>query len=267
MQHWFKRKRILLPVLGAALCFMLCACKGSTIGTESRRLLSTTAPLSDEADAVTALCNNLSGSADIDTYVILNDGGTTINGAGAAFSDQTLTITAPGTYSLKGSLSDGKIVVGSDVSGKIKLCLNGVDVSSGTDAPLQVDNSGQKVLLLLGEDSVNTFCCTADDVPAAVSGGSVVEIAGDGTLVVTASVDTPALSDAVRLHGAGAGLYVHGSFAADAAVSIRDGENNEVVSFTLQQACKTVFVTAPTLQNGAVYTLDADGVSAEGTAQ
>ena len=265
MQHWFKQKRVLLPVLGAALCFLLCACKGATIGTESRRLLSTTAPLSDEVAAVTALCSNLSDSADIDTYVILNDAGTTINGAGAAFAEQTLTITAPGTYSLKGSLSDGKIVVSSDVSGKIKLCLNGVAVTCSTDAPLQVENAEKKVLLLLGEDSVNTFCCTAADVPAAVSGSSAVEIAGEGTLVVTATGNTPALSDAVRLHGAG--LSFSGSFAADAAVSIRDSENNEAVSFALQQACETIFVTAPALQNGTVYTLEADGVSAEATAQ
>ena len=89
------------------------------------------------------------------TVITLSDSGITIDGNGALAEGSYLKIVKGGTYSLSGSLTDGRIAVrakGEDVV----LILNGVNVTCSNSAPLYV-NKAASVTLLLNGTSENTF--------------------------------------------------------------------------------------------------------------
>ncbi len=132
----------------------------------------------------------------IDTYVILNDENTIINGIGAGFENNVLTITESGTYSLTGTLSNGKVYVNcDDEQKKVKLYLNGVTISCTDDAPIFVENSPKETILILADGTVNTLTDSSDrEIPtdgsdyatATVYSKDDLQIEGTGTLNVTA---------------------------------------------------------------------------------
>lgn len=133
----------------------------------------------------------------IDTYVILNDANTTINGAGATFENNILTISDSGTYSISGQLADGKIYVNSnDEEKKVKIYLNGVTVNCNDDAPLFVENSPKETILILADSTVNTFTDSAertvptdgsDYATATIYSKDDLQIEGSGTLEIKAN--------------------------------------------------------------------------------
>lgn len=116
--------------------------------------------LSTTGSEVTAVSVTESTAAvqENETYIILADDMTIINGEGAAFSDGVVTVKKSGTYYFKGELNDGRILVdikGDDGEVVLKLC--GVKVSSSKGAPLSVNKAPDKVVLYSEEKTVNDF--------------------------------------------------------------------------------------------------------------
>ncbi|MBQ8503239.1 MAG: carbohydrate-binding domain-containing protein [Clostridia bacterium] len=191
-------KPIALFIILSLLAFIFSSCGNkngdSDTTTEEAPILSTTAgETTTKNTTLSAEAGNTDGIK-IDTYIILDNEHTTISGSGATFENNILTINQSGTYSLEGTLTDGKIYINSpDEEKKVKLLLNGVSVSCSTDAPLFVENSPKETILILADGSVNNFSDTAREVPtdenadyatAAIYAKDDLQIEGTGTLNV-----------------------------------------------------------------------------------
>lgn len=121
--------------------------------------------------------------------------GTTIktSGQGVTVNGSIATITAPGTYSLSGSLNDGQIIVYSSEKGTIRLILNGVDLKSSTSAPIYIKESKKTVIILadhtrnsVSDGKTYVFEVQGEDEPnAAIFSKSDLTITGNGSLSVT----------------------------------------------------------------------------------
>ena len=70
-------------------------------------------------------------------------------------------ITAPGTYILRGSLSDGQIRFRGNAEDKVQFVLDGVDLHCESSAPIYIEN-GDKALVTLAPDSSNTLSDAAN---------------------------------------------------------------------------------------------------------
>lgn len=134
-------------------------------------------------------------SADDKTYVILDDSNTIISGGGATFENNILTISEGGTYSLMGTLSDGKIYINSaDEDKKVKIIFDGVSIFCSSDAPFYVENSPDETVIILADGTENFLSDSGREVPtdpnaeyatAAVYSKDDLQIEGSGALYVT----------------------------------------------------------------------------------
>ena len=140
--------------------------------------------------------NEDSENAEDYTYIILADEMTTINGKGASFSDNQVTISKGGTYLFKGGLSDGSICV--DLKGegeKVVLKLCGVGITSNNSAAIIIKNEKKKTVLELIDGTVNTISDTVkraetyrepDETSAAIFSDGELVIEGTGMLSISA---------------------------------------------------------------------------------
>ena len=104
-----------------------------------------TAVVESSQSAEEALAENTSphGAETDDTYdlseavaITLNGDSISADGSGVVVDGSTATITAAGTYSLSGSLTDGQIIVNTESEALVQLVLNGADLRSSTNSPL-----------------------------------------------------------------------------------------------------------------------------------
>jgi hypothetical protein len=113
-----------------------------------------------------------------------------VTGAGASASGSVVTVTAPGTYLLSGTLTDGQVVVDSPSDGVVKLVLNGVSITSASNSGIQVNEADRTVIILAaGTSNSVTDGASYPDVAeqnAAVWSDDDLSIGGTGALVVTA---------------------------------------------------------------------------------
>jgi len=126
------------------------------------------------------------------TTITLADGASEVSGDGASVDGDVVTITAAGTYLISGSLSDGQIAVNSTGEGKVKLVLDGVDITSSTTSPVVVTEADE-VVVILADGSTNTLSDAAasaadddeEDAPTATLFSMAdLTIAGTGSLTV-----------------------------------------------------------------------------------
>ena len=197
-------KLIFLTSVCAVVLALFSACGKQNV-KKSELVLSTmpsqteseTSQQQKETEAAVHSDNDSFDKSKIDTYVILNNENTTINGTGAAFEDNILTISDSGTYGISGQLSDGKIYVNSsDEDKKVKLYFDGVDITCSDDAPVFVENSPKETVIILAENSVNTLTDSSDrQVPedgsdyatATLYSKDDLQIEGQGTLEIKAN--------------------------------------------------------------------------------
>ncbi len=125
------------------------------------------------------------------TLITLSGTGITAGGSAAvSINGRVATITAAGTYLLRGTLTDGQIVVNTSDAGATRLVLDGVTITSSTDAPIVFANAGRAVVILAA-GSTNTlqdgttYPSGADQNAALYSKGNM-SIGGEGALTVTA---------------------------------------------------------------------------------
>lgn len=136
------------------------------------------------------------GSIEYDGYIILDSEKTTVNGNGATFGNNILTITKGGSYYLTGNLSDGKIYVNStDEEKKVKLIFASVNINCTTDAPVYIENSPDETVIILQKDTQNYLSDTARTIPegttdyatAVIYSKDDLQLEGEGSLVISAN--------------------------------------------------------------------------------
>jgi hypothetical protein len=134
--------------------------------------------------------------------VTLADGASS-GGAGVTVDGDTVTIAAPGSYRLTGTLTDGQLVVASEGDGIVRLILDGVSVTSGASAALAIMEADEAVVVL-DEGTVNeltdaeTYVYPSADVTepdAALFSNDDLTIAGTGALTVTGRAGDAIKSD------------------------------------------------------------------------
>lgn len=129
-------------------------------------------------------------------YAIVFDGASATSNyaSGVTVSAGTVTITAAGTYTVKGTATDGNIIVSVAKTEKVTLVLSGVDITSTTTAPIFVA-SADKVHIVLADGTTNTLTDPAEYVyegtetkpNACLYSKDDIEIEGSGKLVVNAN--------------------------------------------------------------------------------
>lgn len=126
------------------------------------------------------------------TLITLSDTNATVKGSGAAVKDGTVTISAAGTYVLRGTLTDGQILVNAGKEDLVRLVLDGASLSSSVSAPIYSMQAG-KTVIVLAEGSKNTITDVAnyqfesadtDEPNAAIFSKGDMTINGSGSLTV-----------------------------------------------------------------------------------
>lgn len=114
-----------------------------------------------------------------------------VEGTGVTIEGSTVTITSEGIYSISGELTNGQIIIDAPEA-SVHLKLNNVNITSGTSAPLLI-NDAKKTYITLGYNSVNSLTDgrsdtipEAEDVPdAALFSRDSLTINGGGTLNIS----------------------------------------------------------------------------------
>ncbi len=125
----------------------------------------------------------------------LNGDSIDCSSSGVTINKTTATITAPGTYVISGTLSDGQIIVNVDKKEDVHLVLDGVDITCFDSAPIYI-MSADKTIITLAEGSLNTltdsenFTYTdseSEEPNAALFSKDNLTINGSGSLTVNAN--------------------------------------------------------------------------------
>jgi hypothetical protein len=146
------------------------------------------------ADALEANDNDHGDSEDYEWYssdvisITLNGTSITESASGATADGSTLTITAAGTYSVTGTLSNGQIVINAGDDDLVRLILNGVDLTNSSDAPIYIANA-DKAIIVLAESTTNyitdeTSYSSGTEATAPIYSLGDLSFYGDGALIV-----------------------------------------------------------------------------------
>lgn len=235
------QKKIFAWAMSMAVAAMI-TCTGCTqntnsSGTDSGSSTAQTTTLDDNDTAEAAVGQSLSaiqsGEAGVttdeddlcdnydafDAEITLEDDSTKVKGNTKAVSvkDNCITISAGGTYRLSGRLTKGQVLVtGSE---KVKLYLDGVEITSPS-GPALVCTNEKRTILSLAKGSQNTLTDSADNADTEINGCNVsacalfaqdkLTINGSGSLTVAgSSVDGIVCKDDLKL--------VNGTITVEAA--------------------------------------------------
>lgn len=235
------QKKIFAWAMSMAVAAMItctgCAQNTNSSGTDSGSSTAQTTTLDDNDTAEAAVGQSLSaiqsGEAGVttdeddlcdnydafDAEITLEDDSTKVKGDAKAVSvkDNCITISAGGTYRLSGRLTKGQVLVtGSE---KVKLYLDGVEITSPS-GPALVCTNEKRTILSLAKGSQNTLTDSADNADTEINGCNVsacalfaqdkLTINGSGSLTVTgSSVDGIVCKDDLKL--------VNGTITVEAA--------------------------------------------------
>jgi hypothetical protein len=233
------------------MLFVLVFCLLSVL--TSCDLVSNTIEYTDEV--YTGLTDSLSyytwDSSEVVVVALNTTSALSISSEGVSINGSTVTITAPGTYQLSGTLSNGQIIVNSDASGIVRLLLDGVNITCSNSSPVYIKDADE-VYVHLAENSVNYLTdgtsYVLDDVDAgepnaALFSKSDLIIGGTGSLLVDGNyLDGIASKDGLLIKSGTIGVT-----AADDALRGRD--------------CLTVkggTITVTSVGDGLVSTNDED---------
>ncbi|MDY0354714.1 MAG: carbohydrate-binding domain-containing protein [Sedimentisphaerales bacterium] len=131
------------------------------------------------------------------TEIALSETTVAVEGVGADADGDTVTITRGGTYSVRGILADGQIVVDSTDKKTVRLILNGADIRCSWSAPILVENA-RKTVIILSEDTENYVAdgrtslvdsSEADEPSAVIFSKDDLTVCGSGLLTVCGEVN------------------------------------------------------------------------------
>ncbi len=124
--------------------------------------------------------------------IVLNGTSITADSTRSTVAGSKVTITSAGTYSIRGNLSNGRIIVNTQDKEIVRLILNGVDISSSTSAPIYIA-SAKKVVIVLADNTENrikdatsyVYDNAAEKEPnAAIFSTADLTLCGNGSLTV-----------------------------------------------------------------------------------
>lgn len=231
MQSFRKHKALFSSVLLFVLSVLFVACSNTEALSESQVLLSTAFPIKSDITVTIPTSGDDKSAFDVKTYIILNDENTTINGNGASFENSVLTISGGGSYSLKGNLSNGRIVVDTkEPQESVSLYLDGISVSSSGDSPLYFASSVETVRLVLSDESKNDITYDSEapaenqtQGSAAVRSVGNITVEGTGSLVIKTECATGMFSS-------GSVCIEDGSLNIESAEDAVCGKNGIIVT-------------------------------------
>ncbi|OOM72241.1 hypothetical protein CLPUN_47090 [Clostridium puniceum] len=128
-----------------------------------------------------------------DTFIELGEN-ISIKGDGATVDNKKITITSAGTYSIKGTLTEGQIIVNAGDDDKVYIILDGVNITCSNNAPIYVKNS-KKTIVSLADNTENSIKdgenyifedSSTDEPNAAIFSKSDLIFIGNGSLVIDA---------------------------------------------------------------------------------
>lgn len=154
-----------------------------------------------------------------------------VKGKNISLSGNVLTISSSGTYILTGRLEEGQIIVNAKNSDKVRIVLNGVNLSSSTNTPIFIKNS-KKTIITLASESENVLALkgsideTEDNKNSVIFSKSDLSFNGTGVLNLSSLYGRGIISqDKI--------VFVDGKYAIDTAtdsvnsnssVAIADGK-------------------------------------------
>jgi len=157
--------------------------------------------------------------------IVLN--GTSISSSSSLVSinGSTATITAPGNYSISGSLSDGQIIVNSATEGVVRLIMQNVTISSSSTSPLYIEQAQKTIIILpdntnssLADGTLNSNLLT----DACIFSNTYLAFYGNGTLTATGN-NANGISSGDRI------VVKSGNLNVNAANHGIAGKNNVVI--------------------------------------
>ena len=174
------------------------AAGGDTVGADTLADASAADAVSAVADAVAdnqgvhdvAALDDASGAEGVLIH-LLGDR-ITVEGDGVSVVGTVATVTAPGTYRVDGTLSDGRLVVASPSDGTVFIVLAGAAIASATNAPLAIEEADDAVIVVAdGTDNRLTDAASyvfpsadVDEPNAALYSKADLAVTGGGTLTV-----------------------------------------------------------------------------------
>ena len=151
----------------------------------------------DETYTVSITTDNDEDESWKDNKVSVDMSTLSVSGDGASVSDNALTISKGGVYTLSGKNSDASIVISTD--DKVKLKLNGVNITSSGASVIYVENA-DKVYIDTENGTDNSLVSTAADT-AAIRSKDNLKIKGGGTLNITSADNGIKCSDNLKIEG------------------------------------------------------------------
>lgn len=122
--------------------------------------------------------------------VQFRDGGAQIDGTGAVWEGNTLTIAKEGVYILSGTLENGQILIDADKEEKVQLVLDNLSAASDSSAAIYV-RKADKVFVTLPMGTENQLTHTGDyqavddnNIDAVIFSKSDLTLNGSGSLIV-----------------------------------------------------------------------------------
>jgi hypothetical protein len=153
------------------------------------------------------------------TQIVLNDNAISTNGPGVIVDGFKVTITSGGNYSIRGSLTDGQIIVDATDQNLVRLILNETEINCSENAPIIIVEA-EKAILFLTENTENALTdgssydndSETDEPNAAIFSKTNLTICGEGALTVTGNYnDGIASKDGLIIKGG----HIHVTAADD----------------------------------------------------
>lgn len=209
------------------IAVLLCSCSAVTPSADDDQT-STTVPTATTTQSPQWDAQDQEAAPDLTSAVTITlaDDATTASGDGVSVNGNIVTVSKPGQYVVRGTLSNGQLRVECADEGTVQVVLDGVSIHGETTAPLYVRKC-EKAILTLAKGSENRLSDSSqvvyEDAENEEPGGTLfsksdLTINGEGSLAVTAVFNDGIVSrDGLKI--AGGTITVD---AADDAVMGRD---------------------------------------------
>ena len=152
--------KLLAALCAAAFTISGCSNDSSTDNpTESSSSSGAVSQSSSQKDELTKLNSAEIKDEEITCKVEFSDGKISVDGKNAAASENTLTISGAGVFSLTGTCSDVKILVEATDNDEVTLLLNGVNLTSKNGAVIDCEKA-KSLAIISAENTKNTLTDT-----------------------------------------------------------------------------------------------------------